>query len=333
VGRVIEKTVRGSAPPRTVVLASPRASCAGVERAIETVERTLAHYGPPVYVRRQIVHNTHVVTDLTRRGAVFVAEVDEVPRGATLVLAAHGVSPAVKAAARSRSLNVIDATCPLVNKVHGEARRFARAGRTIVLVGHEEHEEVEGTVGEAPDRIQVVSVPEDVAALEVEDPDNVAYLTQTTLAVDETAAVVGALRARFPTIVGPPAGDICYATQNRQDAVKAMAPECDVVLVIGSESSSNSHRLVEVAERHGARAWLIEDETAIDPGRLADARTIGVTAGASAPEALVRRVVNALREQGPIDVRALTVASEDHIRFKTAPLGRDRLPSSGRTAR
>jgi 4-hydroxy-3-methylbut-2-en-1-yl diphosphate reductase len=304
-----------AAGPRAVVLASPRASCAGVERAVEIVEQALERYGPGVHVRKQIVHNAHVVAALERRGAVFVEEVDEVPEGAPLVFSAHGVSPAVRAAAAERELDVIDATCPLVNKVHAEARRFARDGFTIVLVGHEGHEEVDGTLGEAPDCVRVVADVGDVATLEVEDPDRVAYLTQTTLAVDETDEVVAALRARFPRLAGPNSSDICYATQNRQDAVKVLAASSDVILVVGSANSSNSRRLVEVAERHGARAHLIDDERAIDPAWLAGARTVGLTAGASAPEALVQRVLAALRSLG--DTRVVErPTTRETVRFK-----------------
>jgi 4-hydroxy-3-methylbut-2-en-1-yl diphosphate reductase len=272
-------------------------------------------------VRKQIVHNAHVVADLERRGVVFVDEVEEVPEGATVVFSAHGVSPAVRAEAAARRLNVIDATCPLVNKVHAEARRFARDGYTIVLVGHEGHEEVDGTLGEAPENVRLVEDARDVDALEVEDPKRIAYLTQTTLAVDETNGIVDALRARFPQLAGPRTSDICYATQNRQDAVKALAAESDLVLVVGSANSSNSRRLVEVAERHGAPAYLIEDEAAIEPGWLAGRRTVGLTAGASAPEALVQRVLLALRALGPADVYERPTV-EENVRFK--------VPSNGR---
>ncbi|MBX5469636.1 MAG: 4-hydroxy-3-methylbut-2-enyl diphosphate reductase [Thermoleophilaceae bacterium] len=304
--------------PRKVVLASPRASCAGVERAIEIVERALEQHGPPVYVRKQIVHNAHVVADLERRGAVFVDELDEVPQGSTVVFSAHGVSPAVRAHASARGMHVIDATCPLVAKVHAEARRFAERGYTIVLVGHEGHEEVEGTHGEAPDSIEIVEDAADVEGLEVEDPDRVAYLTQTTLAVDETNRVVERLRTRFPKLVGPRSDDICYATQNRQDAVKALAQECDLILVIGSANSSNSNRLVEVAERAGCPARLIDDERDIDPEWLARAETVGLTAGASAPERLVQRVLGALSGLGPVEVEERNVR-EESIRFKLPP--------------
>jgi 4-hydroxy-3-methylbut-2-en-1-yl diphosphate reductase len=314
-----------AAGPRTIALACPRASCAGVERAIEIVEEALEHHGPGVHVRKQIVHNGHVVADLERRGAVFVDEVDQVPDGATLVFSAHGVSPAVRAAAAGRGLDVIDATCPLVNKVHAEARRFARAGYTIVLVGHDGHEEVEGTFGEAPERIRLVRDVGDVHSLEVEDPERVAYLTQTTLAVDETDVVVAALRARFPRLTGPSTSDICYATQNRQDAARELAAESDLILVVGSHNSSNSRRLVEVAERHGATAHLIDDEAAIDPEWLAGARTVGLTAGASAPEALVQRVLGALRALGASRVIEHETIREN-VRFKVPSRREPREP-------
>jgi 4-hydroxy-3-methylbut-2-en-1-yl diphosphate reductase len=304
--------------PRRLMLASPRASCAGVERAIEAVERALEQHGPPVYVRKQIVHNAHVVADLEERGAVFVEELEQVPEGATVVFSAHGVSPAVRSDAGQRRLDVIDATCPLVAKVHGEARRFADAGYTIVLIGHDGHEEVEGTVGEAPDSTVLVESIEEVDSLEVGDPERVAFLTQTTLAVDETKGIVDALRERFPALVGPRSDDICYATQNRQDAVRALARDCDLVLVIGSRNSSNSQRLVEVAERAGCRARLIDDERDIDPAWLAAAGTVGLTAGASAPERLVQQVVSALTGLGPVQLEERTVRNEG-IRFKLPP--------------
>jgi 4-hydroxy-3-methylbut-2-enyl diphosphate reductase len=304
-----------AAGPRTIALASPRASCAGVERAVQIVEQALERHGPGVHVRKQIVHNAHVVDDLERRGAVFVEDVDEVPVGATVVFSAHGVSPAVRAAAARRGLNVIDATCPLVSKVHAEARRFARDGFTIMLVGHGGHEEVDGTLGEVPQSVRLVEGRDDVDALEVDDPDRVAYLTQTTLAVDETDDIVAALRERYPRLAGPRTSDICYATQNRQDAVKALAANSDVVLVVGSANSSNSRRLVEVAERHGAPAHLIDDEASIEPEWLAGRRTVGLTAGASAPETLVQRVLLALRALGPADVSERPTTRET-VRFK-----------------
>jgi 4-hydroxy-3-methylbut-2-en-1-yl diphosphate reductase len=295
--------------PRRVLLAGPRSFCAGVERAIEIVERALDRFGAPVYVRKQIVHNVHVVRDLQRRGAVFVDQVEEVPDGSIVVFSAHGVSPQVRETAQARRLKVVDATCPLVTKVHTEARRFARSGHTIVLVGHEGHEEVEGTSGEAPGAIRLVEKAEDVAGLDL-DGDHVAYLTQTTLAVDEVGEVIRELRARYPDLQGPGSDDICYATSNRQEAVKVLARESDLLLVIGSENSSNSKRLVEVAEREGCQARLIDDETEVDLEWLAGAETVGVTAGASAPEVLVDRMVEALRGLGPVEVTEREVIEE-----------------------
>jgi 4-hydroxy-3-methylbut-2-enyl diphosphate reductase len=304
--------------PREVVLASPRASCAGVVRAIAIVEGALEDHGAPVYVRKQIVHNAHVVADLESRGAIFVDELDEVPPGATVVFSAHGVSPGVREAAAGRNLDVIDATCPLVSKVHAEARRFAQAGLDIVLVGHEGHEEIEGTSGEAPNSTHVISSAEEVDGLQVKDPDRVAYLTQTTLAIDETAGVVEALRRRFPALIGPASSDICYATQNRQDAVRELAADCDLVLVVGSRNSSNSRRLVEVAERAGCRAALVENGSEILPELLIGAERIGLTAGASAPEALVEGVVSAMDGLGGVTVSEREVARED-VYFKLPP--------------
>ena len=287
---------------RRVVLAKPRASCAGVERAIEVVERALERHGPPLYVRRQIVHNTHVVRDLEQRGAVFVDEVEQVPEGSRVVFSAHGVSPAVREAAQGRDLEVIDATCPLVSKVHAEARRFSSAGYTVMLVGHAGHDEIEGTMGEAPDSIRLVEDIHQAREVEPEDPDRVAYLTQTTLAVDETSEIVDELRDRFPGLTGPRTDDICYATQNRQDAVRDLASTCDVLLVVGSANSSNSMRLVEVAERAGCPARLIDGIGDVDPAWLAGARTVGVTAGASAPERIVQDLVVSLSALGPTEV-------------------------------
>jgi 4-hydroxy-3-methylbut-2-en-1-yl diphosphate reductase len=299
--------------PRTVLLASPRSFCAGVERAIEIVERALEQNEPPIYVRKQIVHNIHVVRDLERRGAVFVDELDEVPEGATVVFSAHGVSPAVRAAAEERRLRVIDATCPLVTKVHSEARRFARRGDTVVFIGHAGHEETEGTLGEAPDRTVLVENVEDVARIQP-DGDRVSYLMQTTLAADEAQDVVEALRQRFPNLDGPTTEDICYATTNRQDALRAVARDADVVLVVGSSNSSNSRRLVEIAERRGTPAHLIDGAGDIDLAWLRGARTVGLTAGASAPPPLVTAVVDALRGLGPVEVLERQVATES-VRF------------------
>jgi 4-hydroxy-3-methylbut-2-enyl diphosphate reductase len=299
---------------RRVVLANPRASCAGVERAIEVVERALDRFGAPLYVRRQIVHNTHVVRDLERRGAVFVDEVSDVPAGARLVFSAHGVSPAVRNAARARDLEVIDATCPLVNKVHAEARRFSGDGYTIMLVGHAGHDEIEGTLGEAPESIRLIEDIHQAREVEANDPERVAYLTQTTLAVDETSEIVETLRERFPGLVGPRIDDICYATQNRQDAVRSLAEECDTILVVGSPNSSNSMRLVEVAQRAGCRAHLVDGIGDVDPAWLAGARTVGVTAGASAPERVVQDLVSSLTALGPLEVMENNGISEN-VRF------------------
>jgi 4-hydroxy-3-methylbut-2-enyl diphosphate reductase len=301
--------------PREIVLAAPRASCAGVERAIEIVERALELRGAPLYVRRQIVHNAHVIASFERRGVIFVQELDEVPDGSTVIFSAHGVAPQVRREAQRRGLAVIDATCPLVSKVHAEARRYAAAGYDIALVGHRNHDEVEGTVGEAPDRITVV--PDAAAALEIQvrDPRKVAYLSQTTLAVDETGVVFDAIRARFPGAVGPASSDICYATQNRQDAARALASDCDLVLVVGSRNSSNSCRLVEVAERAGVNAILVEDAEQIPPAALMGVRRIGLTAGASAPEALVEAVIGAVGGLGEVAVTERTVATET-VHFK-----------------
>ncbi|GAA4548910.1 4-hydroxy-3-methylbut-2-enyl diphosphate reductase [Amycolatopsis samaneae] len=305
---------RAVAGARTVLLASPRSFCAGVERAIEVVEQLLRRRGAPVYVRKQIVHNSHVIHDLHSQGAVFVEELDEVPDGAVLVFSAHGVSPAVRQDAARRGLEVIDATCPLVAKVHSEARRFARRGNTVFLIGHAGHEEVEGTFGHAPEHTVLVENVSDVERLEVPDPDRVTYLTQTTLAVDETAAVVNALRARFPRLRGPASDDICYATTNRQDALRAIAAKADVVLVVGSVNSSNSVRLVELARRCGTRAHLIDDVGDIRPRWLAGADVVGLTAGASAPPRLLDAVVDVLGELGPVEV-AEHVTTRETVHF------------------
>jgi 4-hydroxy-3-methylbut-2-enyl diphosphate reductase len=294
--------------PRTVLLAGPRSFCAGVDRAIEIVERALELRGAPIYVRKQIVHNVHVVARLERLGAVFVEELAEVPAGATVVFSAHGVSPEVRRQAVERKLDVIDATCPLVAKVHAEARRFAARGDSIVLIGHAGHEEVEGTMGEAPEKITLVQSPEDAAKVELQDPERVSYLTQTTLAVDEAEEVVEQLRKRYPTLASPPADDICYATHNRQQALREVARDSDLVLVVGSETSSNSKRLVEVAERAGTRARLIDDAHDVRLAWLDGVRTVGLTAGASAPDRLVWEIVDALRDLGDVQVddRAIT---------------------------
>ncbi|MDQ3934605.1 MAG: 4-hydroxy-3-methylbut-2-enyl diphosphate reductase [Actinomycetota bacterium] len=300
--------------PERLLLAAPRGYCAGVDRAVQTVERALELYGPPVYVRKEIVHNKHVVEQLAGRGAVFVDQETDVPEGETVVFSAHGVAPAVHANAQARELRTIDATCPLVTKVHVEAKKFAADGYTIVLIGHAGHEEVEGTMGEAPDHIVLVESEEDVDRLEVADPERVAYISQTTLSVDETTAIIARLRERFPGIVGPRTDDICYATTNRQMAVRQMAGECDLVLVIGSRNSSNSNRLVEVARAHGAESHLIDNEGQVREGWLEGVRTIGITSGASAPEELVQRLVEFFRERGTEDVSEFQVVQED-VRF------------------
>jgi 4-hydroxy-3-methylbut-2-en-1-yl diphosphate reductase len=297
--------------PARVLLAAPRGWCAGVDRAVQIVEVALETYGPPVHVRKQIVHNLHVVRGLEAKGAVFVEELAEVPEGATVVFSAHGVAPQVHAEAKARGLRVIDATCPLVTKVHQEARKFAAKGYDIVLVGHEGHEEVVGTMGQVPRAVHLVGDAEQASRVEVPDPERVAYLTQTTLSVDETAGVVGALRDRFPVLAGPRSDDICYATQNRQSAVKALAAECDLVLVIGAENSSNSKRLVDVARDHGCASHLIPEAAAVEPAWFEGVATVGVTSGASAPEGLVDELVEALRERGATEVREVEVIGED----------------------
>jgi 4-hydroxy-3-methylbut-2-enyl diphosphate reductase len=281
-----------------LLLAAPRGFCAGVDRAIEIVERALALYGRPVFVRHEIVHNRHVVDRLRAMGAVFVDEIAEVPEGSVVVFSAHGVSPRVRAEAAERRLRAIDATCPLVTKVHLEAKRHAAEGREILLIGHGGHVEVEGTMGEAPERMRLVESVADAERVQVRDPARVAYLTQTTLSVDDTRAIVEVLRRRFPEIAGPPQEDICYATQNRQNAVKGLAPRMDLLLVVGAPNSSNSRRLVEVATAQGVRARLVEEAQDIDPRWLEGAHTVGVTAGASAPEELVGSIVARLRELG-----------------------------------
>ncbi len=300
--------------PEKLLLAAPRGYCAGVDRAVQTVERALELYGPPVYVRKEIVHNKHVVEQLRERGAIFVDQESEVPEGETVVFSAHGVSPAVHANSAARELKTIDATCPLVTKVHVEAKKFAAEGYTIVLVGHAGHEEVEGTMGEAPDHIVLIETEADVDALEVDDPDRVAFISQTTLSVDETRAIINRLREKFPNITGPRTDDICYATTNRQMAVRQMAGQCDLVLVIGSSNSSNSNRLVEVARVHGAESHLIDNETQVQEEWLVDKRVVGISSGASAPEELVQRLVDFFRERGTEDVSEFEVVQED-VRF------------------
>jgi 4-hydroxy-3-methylbut-2-en-1-yl diphosphate reductase len=300
--------------PEKIYLAAPRGYCAGVDRAVQTVEHALEIYGAPVYVRKEIVHNKHVVEELRGKGAVFVDQETEVPEDATVVFSAHGVSPAVHENAKKRRLHTIDATCPLVTKVHVEARKFAEKGYTIVLIGHDGHEEVEGTMGEAPERIVLIESEEDVDGLEVEDPDRIAYITQTTLSVDETRGIIERLHERFPNIIGPRTDDICYATTNRQLAVKQMAGECDLVLVIGSRNSSNSNRLVEVARDHGAESYLIDNETQVEEAWLEGKRVVGITSGASAPENLVQRLVQFFSDRGVTDISEFHVKEED-VRF------------------
>lgn len=300
--------------PEKLLLAAPRGYCAGVDRAVQTVEHALELYGPPVYVRKEIVHNKHVVEQLRERGAIFVETEDEVPEGETVVFSAHGVAPSVHANAGARGLKTIDATCPLVTKVHVEAKKFASDGYTIVLIGHAGHEEVEGTMGEAPDHIVLIETEEDVDRLEVADPDRIAYISQTTLSVDETTAIIQRLRERFPNITGPRTDDICYATTNRQMAVRQMARHCDLVLVIGSRNSSNSNRLVEVARDHGAESHLIDNESQVREEWLEGKRVVGITSGASAPEELVKRLVEFFKARGTTDVEEFDVVQED-VRF------------------
>src|SRR5215210_5153795 len=300
--------------PEKLLLAAPRGYCAGVDRAVQTVERALELYGPPVYVRKEIVHNKHVVEQLRERGAVFVDRETEVPEGETVVFSAHGVAPAVHGNAARRELRTIDATCPLVTKVHVEAKKFAADGYTIVLIGHQGHEEVEGTMGEAPASMVLIETEKDVETLEVEDPDRVAFLTQTTLSVDETDRIIRKLRERFPNIVGPKSDDICYATTNRQMAVRQMARQCDLVLVIGSSNSSNSNRLVEVARDHGADSHLIDNESQVREEWLDGKRVVGISSGASAPEELVQHLIEFFRSRGTRDVSEFEVVQED-VRF------------------
>ncbi|HEX2398233.1 MAG TPA: 4-hydroxy-3-methylbut-2-enyl diphosphate reductase [Solirubrobacteraceae bacterium] len=310
----MSESANGRHAPDKLLLAAPRGYCAGVDRAVQTVEHALDLYGAPVYVRKEIVHNKHVVEKLRERGAIFVDQETEVPEGATVVFSAHGVAPSVHRNAEGRQLHAIDATCPLVTKVHVEAKKFAAEGYTIILIGHAGHEEVEGTMGEAPDSIVLIETEEEVDDLDVPDPDRVAYISQTTLSVDETRNIINRLRARFPSIVGPRTDDICYATTNRQAAVKRMAAECDLVLVIGSQNSSNSKRLVEVARDYGAEAHLIDHEGQVQEEWLDGKRVVGISSGASAPEDLVQRLVGFFRARGTEDVREFDVVHED-VRF------------------
>ena len=313
------------AAPEKLLLAAPRGYCAGVDRAVQTVEHALDLYGAPVYVRKEIVHNKHVVEQLRQRGAVFVDELDDsIPEGAVTVFSAHGVSPAVHEKAERRGLSTIDATCPLVTKVHREALKFAAEGYTIVLIGHSGHEEVEGTMGEAPGNIVLVETEADVDALEVDDPEKLAYISQTTLSVDETRAIINRLRERFPSIVSPRTDDICYATTNRQAAVKQMAPLCDLVLVIGSRNSSNSNRLVEVAREHGADSHLIDNEGQVQEEWLEGKRIVGISSGASAPEELVQRLVTFFKARGTKHIEEFQVVQED-VRFMLPKIIRQAL--------
>lgn len=301
-------------PPLKLLIAAPRGFCAGVDRAIRIVELAIERFGPPVYVRHEIVHNRFVVDSLRAKGAVFVEELDEVPDGAPVIFSAHGVPKSVPAAAAARGLDYLDATCPLVSKVHGQAERLVEAGRHILFVGHKGHPEVIGTFGQVPDgRMTLIETVDDVAALEPADPTNLAFLTQTTLSVDDTAEIIAALKQRFPAIQGPRGEDICYATSNRQGAVKAIAPLCDAMLVIGAPNSSNSLRLVEAAEREGARAMLVQRGSDVDFNWLGEARILGLTAGASAPELLVREVVAKLAERFTIEEEQVETAQENMV--------------------
>jgi len=310
--------VAAPSTPSRILLASPRGYCAGVDRAVQTVEHALDLHGPPVYVRKEIVHNKHVVQQLRERGAIFVEEETEVPEGAVVVFSAHGVAPSVHANARQRGLHTIDATCPLVTKVHVEARKFAEQGYTMVLIGHDGHEEVEGTTGEAPDHIVLVQTADDVDRLrvpeDVPDPERLAFITQTTLSVDETSEIIERLRERFPAVVSPKSDDICYATTNRQIAVKRLAQECDLVLVVGSTNSSNSQRLVDVTRELGCASYLIDNASQVREEWLDGVRTLGVTSGASAPEELVTGLVEFFRERGTSDISELRTVEED-VRF------------------
>jgi 4-hydroxy-3-methylbut-2-enyl diphosphate reductase len=321
--------VASAAPHRTLLLASPRGWCAGVERAVDAVEQVLELHGAPVYVRKQIVHNIHVVRDLEAKGAIFVEELDEVPPGSVGVFSAHGVSPAVRAEAEQRNLRVIDATCPLVTKVHKQAIKYARDGYTMVFIGHEGHEEVEGTMGEAPDHMVLVQHEADVDSLDIGQPEKLVYLTQTTLSVDETASIIRRLKEVYPQIQGPAKEDICYATSNRQAAVKDMVADVDVLLVIGSANSSNTVRLADLARDMGTPAYRIDDETEIDPTWVVDARTVGITSGASAPESLVDRVCAWFRDRGPTSVRPFAHV-EEGVRFMPPTELRIALAQAGR---
>lgn len=297
-----------------ILLAQPRGFCAGVDRAIDIVERAIEIHGAPIYVRHEIVHNRFVVEDLRQKGAVFIDELDQAPSGGIVIFSAHGVSKAVRAEAERRGLQVFDATCPLVTKVHIEVSKMRAAGREIIMIGHKGHPEVEGTLGQTTDGMYLVETVEDVALLEVKNPENLSFVTQTTLSVDDASEVAGALKMRFPTITEPKKSDICYATQNRQDAVKIMAPECDLVLVVGSANSSNSNRLREVAERKGIESYLIDGPESIDPAWMTGRARVGISAGASAPELLVQQVIKRLKELGAVSVRNMD-GLEEHVSF------------------
>jgi 4-hydroxy-3-methylbut-2-enyl diphosphate reductase len=314
----LEVADHGPAAARRVLLLKPRGFCAGVVRAVDIVRIALETFGAPIYVRKEIVHNSFVVNELAEKGAIFVEDIEDVPEGKRVIYSAHGVSPAVRERSRQRNLKVIDATCPLVTKVHVEAVKFAKQGYSLVLIGHRDHDEIEGTLGEAPDVTQVVSSAAEVASLEVPDPNRVAYLTQTTLSLDEARDIIQALKDRFPNIVGPHSQDICYATENRQVAVKNVAHTADLVLVVGSNNSSNSNRLVEVSRNLNTRAYLIDNSEAIDPAWLRDVQTVAVTAGASAPEILVSEVVGYLKSHGFGSVEEVEVMPE-HVRFGLPP--------------
>jgi 4-hydroxy-3-methylbut-2-enyl diphosphate reductase len=313
---------------KKIVVLSPRGFCAGVVRAIDAVKIALELYGAPIYVRKEIVHNKHVVEELRSLGAVFVDELDEAPSGSRVIFSAHGVSPAVRDEAKERGLTVIDATCPLVTKVHIEAIKFARQGYSLVLIGHKHHDEVIGTMGEAPDAMVLVETVADVDRLQIPNPEKVAYLTQTTLSLDETRDIVARLKERFPKIAGPHSQDICYATENRQIAVKAVAPLCDLLLVVGSQNSSNSRRLVEVCEKTGVPAYLVDDAGDVNPDWLSGVGTVAVTAGASAPEILVQQLIDHLRQRGYSDVEHAEVKEED-VRFSLPPELASRLTTIG----
>ena len=300
--------------PQEILLAEPRGFCAGVDRAIEIVERALQQFGAPIYVRHEIVHNAYVVEDLRAKGAIFIEELDDVPTGNTLVFSAHGVSKAVRAEAEARGLSIFDATCPLVTKVHVEVAKMRKQGCEIVMIGHDGHPEVEGTMGQAEEGMHLVETVDDVAKLNVRNPESVAYVSQTTLSVDDTADIIAALKQRYPAIIEPKKGDICYATTNRQEAVKFMAPQVELVIVVGSPNSSNSNRLREVAEKKGTPAYMIDNATQINPAWLEGKLRVGVTAGASAPEVLVQAVIDRLKELGAKSVRPLD-GVEEHVTF------------------